>query len=235
MRVIFPDKHNKLPNLSKLLKKLPSVILVTSCIAPFLSYIINKIFGISGLLEALALSVKGIQKHHFWQFFTYPLVTADSLCLHKDQSFEITQRLLLRNVLDFFLFYKAIHHVIRKLGAFSVLVLISGEVLITGAVLWGFMALIHSSHAFFGPESLICGVLTVQIFLDPEKRFTIGATPLSVSRKWGFVFILGFYCCILIFSGAFFLFLGSMLAIMLSILFCKKEKIPNPYITSLRF
>ncbi|AAD19140.1 hypothetical protein CpB1041 [Chlamydia pneumoniae TW-183] len=235
MRVIFPDKHNNFPNLSKLLKKLPSVILVTSCIAPFFSYIINKFFGIPGLLEILALSVKGIQKHHFWQFLTYPLITADSLSLNKDQSFEITQRLLLRNVLDFFLFYKAIQHLIRKLGAFSVLVVISGQALIIGAVLWGFMALIHSSQSFFGPESIICGVLTVQIFLDPEKRFTIGPTPLSVSIKWGFLFVLGFYCCILIFSGAFLLLLASMLAIVLAILFCKKEKIPNPYTTSLRF
>ncbi|SPN74108.1 hypothetical protein C10C_0975 [Chlamydia serpentis] len=235
MRVIFPDKHSKFPALSKILKKLPSIVLLTSCIAPFLSYIINKIFGGPNLLEILALSIKGIQKHYFWQFFTYPLITADSLSLDKNQSFEITQRLLLRNIIDFLAFYKGIHHVIRKLGALSVLILISSQILIIGAILWSFMVLIHSSQSFFGPESLICGILIVQIFLDPEKRFTIGPTPLSVSRKWGFVFILGFYYCILIFSGAFLLLIASMLSILLGMLFCKKEKIPNPYITSLRF
>ncbi|ANH78792.1 hypothetical protein [Candidatus Chlamydia sanziniae] len=233
MRVIFPDKHNKLPFLRRVLKQLPFLIFVTSCSAPFIAYMMNKFFCIPGVLETLALSVKGIQKHYFWQFITYPLITADSLSLHQEQSWEITQRLLIRNTLDFLFFYKATNHVMRKLGAFSLLTLIVGQILIIGTVLWGLMKLFHSTQVFFGPESLICALVLVHVFLDAEKRIQLGPTPLTFAKKWGFLLILGFYFCILIFSGAYFIFLATILSLVLSIFFCKKEKIPNPYITSL--
>ncbi|EPJ25626.1 hypothetical protein CP09DC78_0141 [Chlamydia psittaci 09DC78] len=232
MRVIFPDKHNKNPFLTQVLRQLPSFILITSCISPLLSYLMKRLFGIPGIIETLALSTAGIHKHNFWQFITYPLITADSLCIHKEGCMDITQRLLVRNVLGFTFFYKATNHIIRKLGSITFLILVTSQVLITGVAVWACLKLFHSSQALFGPECLISTLLLIWVFLDPEKRLGLHPFPITLSRKWGFVVLAAFYFLMLLFSGAFALFFGSIFSLMLGVLFCYKEKIPNPYRTS---
>ncbi|AGW38206.1 hypothetical protein [Chlamydia pecorum] len=235
MRVIFPDKHNQPSSFCRLLKRLPLCIFISSCVSPVFSYILHKIFRTQGVLEIFALSSQGVQKGYLWQFLTYPFFTADSLCIHKEQCFEITQRFLIRNTLDFLFFYKATDFIIRKLGVWSFLTLVSIQIPSIGFLIWCCMKLFGTPQAFFGPESLICSTMLVWIFLDPEKRLGLGPIPLTISRKWGFLILLGFYFCILIFSGSPLIFLGSILSLGLAWFFCKKEKIPNPYTASLRF
>ncbi|WP_201456262.1 hypothetical protein [Chlamydia sp. 17-3921] len=235
MRIIFPDKRNQPLFLCRILKQFPLFIFISSCVSPILSYTLHKLLGAPKILEILALSSQGIRKCYLWQFVTYPFLTADSLCIYKEQCFEVTQRFLIRNTLDFILFYKAADQLIRKLGAWNFLKIISVQILCTGVVIWGFMLLFGNTQAFFGPESLICTVLLIRVFLDPEKRLGFGSTILTLSRKWGFLLLLGFYFCILIFSGSYLIFFGSIFSLALALLFCKKEKIPNPYTSSLRF
>ncbi|WP_348662992.1 hypothetical protein [Chlamydia vaughanii] len=235
MRVIFPDKQNKNPLITRVLKQLPSFILVTSCVSPLISYVLKKMFGLPGILETLALSTEGIHKHKFWQFLTYPLITADSLCIHKEKCMEITQRLLIRNVLGFTFFYKATNHLIRKLGSLTFLILISAQILFTGVVIWALLKLFHSSQALFGPECLITSLVLIWVFLDPEQRLGLHPLPITISRKWGFAALIIFYFFILIFSGAFAMFFGSILSMAIGVLFCYKEKIPNPYRISRMF
>ncbi|BAE81028.1 conserved hypothetical protein [Chlamydia felis Fe/C-56] len=235
MRVIFPDKHNKSPLLTQLLKQLPSFILITSCISPMISYLMKKMFGLPGIIEVLALSTAGIHKHKFWQFITYPLVTADSLCIHKEGCMDITQRLLIRNVLGFIFFYKATNHIIRKLGSITFLILIVTQTLLTGVVIWACLKLLHSSQVLFGPECLISMLMLIWVFLDPEQRLTLTPLPVTLSRKWGFVILAAIYFFILLFLGAFAIFFGSLLSIIFGVLFCYKEKIPNPYRISRMF
>ncbi|EPP37591.1 hypothetical protein BOKEGFJH_00519 [Chlamydia avium] len=229
MRVIFPDKQDKNPLLTRVLKQLPSFILITSCVSPFVSYVLKKIFGIPSILETLALSTEGIRQHKFWQLITYPLITSDSLRIYNDRCMEITQRLLIRNVLCFIFLYKATQHIIRKLGSTTFLFLLVGQTLLTGITTWILLKLFHSSHALFGPECLISFLLLIWVFLDPEKRLALPTLPVTLSRKWAFVVLSIFYFFILILSGAFPLFFGSIFSMFLGILFCFKEKIPNPY------
>lgn len=234
MRVIFPDKYKQTPFLGKALKQLPLLVLVTSCSAPFIAFFLQYFFQVRGPIEWLALSVKGIHQHYFWQWLTYPLVTADTLKLGDLRSLEITQRLLMRNVLDFILFYKATDVIIQKLGTGTFVFLLTTQVSIAGISIWAFLWLIGSTQAFFGPESLICALLIVRVFLDPEKRLTLPLFPISLSRKWSFVLLLHFYFLILILSGAYAILLGSVLSMTLAICFCYKENIPNPYRGSYR-
>ncbi|MBQ8498507.1 hypothetical protein [Chlamydia sp.] len=229
MRVIFPDKYKHTPFLGRALQQLPLLVLATSCSAPFISFFLQKFFQMRGPVEWLALSVEGINQHYFWQWLTYPLVTADTLKLGDVGSLEITQRLLMRNTLDFILFYKATDTIIRKLGAGRFVFLLTAEVGVIGLTVWAFLWLIDSPQAFFGPESLICALLVVRVFLDPEKRLTLPLFPISLSRKWSFVLLLNFYFLILIIVGAYAALIGSVLSMALSILFCHKENIPNPY------
>lgn len=229
MRVIFPDKQDKSPLLTRVLKQLPLVILITSCLSPFISYILKKIFAVPGILETLALSTEGIQKHQFWQWVTYPLVTADSLRIHSDRCLEITQRLLIRNVLCFIFLYQATYQMIRKLGSSTFLFLVVTQTLLTGIATWAILKLFHSSHALFGPECLISFLLLIWVFLDPEKRLVFPTLPITISRKWAFAILSFFYFFILILSGAFPLLFGSIFSMLLGIMFCYKEKIPNPY------
>lgn len=229
MRVIFPDKHDKSPRLTRVLKQLPSFILITSCISPLISYVLKKIFGVPGILETLALSAEGMHKHKFWQLITYPLVTADSLRIYNDRCLEITQRLLIRNVLCFAFLYKSTHHIIRKLGSTTFFFLVVGQTLLTGIATWGLLKLFHSSHALFGPECLISFLLLIWVFLDPEQRLVLPTLPITISRKWAFAILSIFYFLILIFSGAFPLLFGSIFSMLLGVIFCYKEKIPNPY------
>ncbi|EPP34605.1 hypothetical protein CP10139811_0473 [Chlamydia ibidis] len=229
MRIIFPDKHKKTPFFGRLLKRVPLFVLIISCTAPFVSYVMKKVFGCPGVIETLALSTKGVCEHKFWQFLTYPLVTSDCLSISNERCLEVTQRLLIRNCLDFVLFYKATDHIVRKLGSLPYLALISSQILITGTIVWAALHLLHSSQAFFGPECLIATLVLVWVFLDPEKRLAMYPLPTSLSRKWGFIGLLGFYFFILLVSGAFAVFLGSVISILIGIIFCHKEKIPNPY------
>ena len=229
MRVIFPDKYTKTPFLGRALKRLPLLVLATSCSAPFIAFFLQYFFQMQGPIEWLALSVKGISQHHFWQWVTYPLVTADTLNLNNSQSLEITQRLLMRNTLDFILFYKATDAIIRKIGMSRFVFLLTTQVGVVGMSIWAFLWLIGSSQAFFGPESLICALLIVRVFLDPEKRLTLPFFPISLSRKWSLVLLLHFYFLILILSGAYAALLGSVLSMALAVFFCYQENLPNPY------
>lgn len=228
MRIIFPDRDDS-PRLGYWLRRLPALVLMTSCSAPLISYIIKKLFALPSLIEFFSLSTAGVQSHQFWQFFTYPLITSDSLTINQWESLEITQRLLIRNTIDFVFFRQATDHLVRKLGARNFLILLVVQVLVTGLVVCGLLWSLRSSQSLLGPESLLCSLLLVWVFLDPERRLSIPVVPLTIARKWGFLFLMAFYFLILAATGAFALFLGSVVSVIISILFCKKEHIPNPY------
>lgn len=229
MRVIFPDKRNTHPLLTRLLERLPFVILITTCLSPLASYILKKIFDVTGIIETLSLSASGIYKHKFWQLVSYPLVTADSLCTQHERCLEITQRLLVRNALDFIFLYKALHHIIRKLGSLSCFLLITLQTILTGVAVWLALKLLHSSQALFGPECLISCLMVVWIFLDPEQRLEFRPLPITISRKWAFATLLIFFLFIVLFTGAFALLFGSIVSMALGVLFCRIHNIPNPY------
>ncbi|WP_213318158.1 hypothetical protein [Chlamydiifrater volucris] len=232
MRVIFPDKHQKPHLFSKIFSKIPFVLLFFSCTAPIASYILKKIFHAPGLLELFSLSKDGINSHRIWQFFTYPLISSDSINLTIDASFELSQRLLLRNTLVCIFLQKVSRHFIQKLGTTSFLVFLGIQIPCVGAAVWSLMKLTGAESAFFGAECILCALATVSVFLDPEKRFYLRPFPFYISRKWGFLVILGIFLLSLIACRAFFFFGGAVLSVLLSILFCQAERLPNPYTIS---
>lgn len=233
MRIIFPDNRNQSPFIESFVKKIPLFILISSCLAPFFSFFLLY-FGKAGILERFALSVYGFQKHEFWQLITYPLISADSLCVTATCT-EITQRFLAKNILIFVFFRQATNLVVRKLGALSLLLFFLGQILIGGAATLLLMWLMDSSAFFFGPESLACATMLIWVFLDPEKRFSISVFPITVARKWGFIALLGFYFCILLITGSFATLFCSFISLGLATLFCYKKRIPNPYKNFIHF
>lgn len=234
MRIIFPDNRNRHPTLEKIVQNFPYFILVTSCLAPFLSFFFV-IFNKPGILETLALSVHGIQLHKFWQFVTYPLVTTDSWHISSLISMEISQRLLIRNILGFIFFYKATNQILRKLGALSTLVFYFIQITIAGILTFFFLWILESPKPLLGPESLICAALLIWVFLDPEQRLEFPFFPLSISRKWGFLILLTLYFFILLLTGASSTFICSILSLCLATYFCHIKHIPNPYKNLIHF
>ncbi len=228
MRIIFPDKYRN-SKLGHVLEKIPLIVFLTSCLAPIFSYLASRLFGFPTLIEYLSLSVSGIQKHRFWQFLTYPFVTADTLCIYKEQCVEVSQRLLIRNTLCFIFFYKSTKNIIAKLGPYNFLFFSLAQTLSNGLFIWILFKLCGSSQALFGPECLICSLILISVFLDPEKRTQLGPLPLTVANKWIFLVLLAFYCFLLTVAGAVALLLGSIFSMALAVAFCRKEKIPNPY------
>ncbi|WP_213357513.1 hypothetical protein [Chlamydiifrater phoenicopteri] len=231
MRVIFPNKQQGSHFFSKIFSRVPLALLLFSCTAPIASYILKKIFHTSGLLELFSLSKNSIDSHRIWQFFTYPLICSDSINLSVDASLELSQRLLLRNTLVCILLQKISRHFIQKLGTTSFLVFLGIQIPCVGAAVWSLMKLTGSNSAFFGAECILCALATVSVFLDPEKRFYLRPFPFYISRKWGFLIVLGVFFLSLIACKAFFFLGGAILSVLLSILFCQGEKLPNPYAT----
>lgn len=229
MRIIFPDNRDKCPVLETIVKKFPYFVLVTSCLAPFISFFILYIFNKPGIIETFALSIKGIQQHKFWQFITYPLVTANSWCLHEPSCMEISQRLLIRNIFGFIFFYQSTEQILRKLGALSIFIFYCSQILITGALTLFVLWVIDSPKPLLGPESLVCASLLVWVFLDPEKRLSLAFFPISIPRKWGFVILLGLYFFMLMLTGASSTFFCSLFSLCLAAYFCYIKHIPNPY------
>lgn len=225
MRVIFPNKTSPSSSrFTKVLGFIPTAIFVSSVFFPVLNFILPK-FGLQAPHEYLGLSVNGIGKGYYWQLISFSFLFSADL--------TITQQFLIKITLVYIVLNSMVRLFIQKLGNIRFVLFWLGQSLIIGVLSLILMRYQQNDTIIYGCIPILAGFTTVGIFLDPDKKVGLPIFPIYFSVKWVALLVLGFVFVVFISQNQWITILNSFLSIILAVLYCKYERLRNPFSSDL--
>ncbi|MEG0036837.1 MAG: hypothetical protein RSB82_03585 [Victivallaceae bacterium] len=226
MRIIFPNRTSANPLVTKILKQIPLGVFVFSILSPIMNFVFAR-FGWHFLSYRFGLSLEGIASKHYWQFFTYSFVNSTSSVF--------SQGLLIKATLMYFVQQTMLNLFIKKIGNIKFILFWFMQILSVALFSLFLMYSKSLGNTVYGILPFSIGLTTVGIFLDPQKKIGLPPLPIYFSVKWIALIIVGFVFSVLISQNQLITVFNSIISIGVAVLFCRMERIPNPYISELSF
>lgn len=138
---------------------------MTNCLLAFMQTFMDHFFPLIKLKKILALSLIGIKKYCFWQFFTFlPLISTP---------YEMTFTFLLQLSILLYIIWSIGLPITRRLGSLGLFSLLIIPSFIAGLVTLGLSSLFSISMPISGLVFSLFALLTLWIMDNPQKEIVL--------------------------------------------------------------